>query len=156
MTLYYSFVYPHLTYCIEVWGKAAEIYLSKLFQLQNRVIRKIKSVPFKAEIGPFFKELRLLNLYQIYRYKTNMLMFQFVKGMLPNVFDSMFTKRNRSVTRITRQLHQLKIPLCRTSAYQNTVYYQGPHEWNVISEKVDHFCSVHAFKRRLKRYLLSI
>ena len=55
ITLYYSFIYPYLTYCIEVWGKAPDIHLQKLFQLQKRGIKIIKSAPFRAESVPIFK-----------------------------------------------------------------------------------------------------
>ena len=29
--LYYSFVYPYLIYCVEVWGNAADIHLNPIF-----------------------------------------------------------------------------------------------------------------------------
>ena len=34
--LYYSMVYPHLIYCVEVWGYASQIHLSSLFKPQKR------------------------------------------------------------------------------------------------------------------------
>ena len=155
-TLYYSFVYPHLTYCNEVWGKAAVTYLSKLWLLQKRIVRIINSAPFRAESEPLFRKLGFLNIYQIYKYKINAFMFRFVKGMLPQTFDTVFRRRIATVSPTTRQRHKLIIPHCRTTAYQNTIYYQGPHEWNRTSDKIDHFCSVHAFKAKLKKCLLSV
>ena len=40
-TLYYSFVYPHLLYAIEVWGSADITHLNSLITLQKRVVRMI-------------------------------------------------------------------------------------------------------------------
>ena len=35
VTLYHSFIYPYLTYCLEVWGGAGNVYLLSLFKLQK-------------------------------------------------------------------------------------------------------------------------
>ena len=39
--LYYSFIYPYFTYCVEVWGNAATSHMFPLFLLQNKVVRII-------------------------------------------------------------------------------------------------------------------
>ena len=36
VNLYYSYVYPYLTYCIEVWGCAYPTHLQCLFLLQKK------------------------------------------------------------------------------------------------------------------------
>ena len=43
VTLYNSFVYPYLTYGVEVWGNAYDIHIESLITLQKRIIRIIKS-----------------------------------------------------------------------------------------------------------------
>ena len=40
LSLYYSFIYPYISYCIYVWGSTFETYLKKMF-LQKRAIRII-------------------------------------------------------------------------------------------------------------------
>ena len=34
----YSFIYPYITYCNIVWGRAPKIYLSKIHVLQKRLV----------------------------------------------------------------------------------------------------------------------
>jgi hypothetical protein len=155
ITLYYSFIYPHLHYCIEVWGKAADTHMSTLYKLQKRVIKKIKSAPFRAESDPIFKELGILKLNDIVQYKVITFMFKFIKGMLPTVFNTMFVRNSTVVQRLTRQQYKLKIPRCHTSALQKTMRYIGVQEWNSICDSIDHACSVHTFKKRAKVYILS-
>ena len=41
MTLYYSFIYPYLTYCNHIWGSTYQTNLMKLQKLQNRIRRII-------------------------------------------------------------------------------------------------------------------
>ena len=37
LNLYYSFIYPHLSYCIEIWGNARNQYLECLFKMQKKM-----------------------------------------------------------------------------------------------------------------------
>ena len=37
--LYYAYMYPYFTYCIEVWGSAAKCHVNSLFLLQKKNIR---------------------------------------------------------------------------------------------------------------------
>ena len=39
--MYYSLVYPHLIYGIEVWGSADETHLNRLLILQKKIVRLI-------------------------------------------------------------------------------------------------------------------
>ena len=39
--LYYSFVYPYLIYCVEVWSNAHDTYLDPLIKLQKKCVRVI-------------------------------------------------------------------------------------------------------------------
>ena len=45
LSLYHTFVYPYLHYCIHVWGKAYNTHLNDLVVLQNKAIRIISGVP---------------------------------------------------------------------------------------------------------------
>ena len=40
-TLYFSFLYPYLYYCIEVWGNAHNCYRDTIVKLQKRAVRII-------------------------------------------------------------------------------------------------------------------
>ena len=41
LSLYYSFVYPYLTYCNQIWGNLSSYSLKRLIVLQKRVVRII-------------------------------------------------------------------------------------------------------------------
>ena len=53
-TLYYSLIYPYLSYCVEVWGGASNKLISTLFKLQKKAVRIIVSAPYKAHTRPIF------------------------------------------------------------------------------------------------------
>ena len=53
-TLYYSFIYPYLVYCIEIWGMAANIHLNRILKIQTRIIRILNSAGSIEQSKPLF------------------------------------------------------------------------------------------------------
>ena len=60
--LYYAYIYPYLTYCIEVWGSASKCHLNSLFLLQKQIIRIMTFSTYLAHTDPIFKDLTILPL----------------------------------------------------------------------------------------------
>ena len=154
ITLYYSMIYPYLTYCVESWGNSANIYIASLVKLQKKIIRIITSSPFRASTEPLFEDLKLLNILQTYKHQIALFMYKFVKGMLPTLFNTMFVRCSEVMSRITRNSQKIYVPLCKTALYKNSIKGQGPIIWNDVGEKIDHRCSIHTFKKRLKRHII--
>jgi hypothetical protein len=155
VTLYYSLIYSHFTYCIEVWGSATGTLLNSLIKIQKKAIRIILSAPFRAPSKPLFQELKMLTLPQIYLNSILLFVFKFLKGLLPAIFDD-FYYRNRHVTeRATRQDDLLYVPICNTNLFQNTIRIKGVREWNIKEHLLYENCSHHTFKRKLKETFLS-
>ena len=63
--LYYSFLYPYLSYCIEVWGNSYQTHLSSIFIIQKRAIRLLSFAPYRAHTDGLFQSLHILNLLHI-------------------------------------------------------------------------------------------
>lgn len=154
ITLYYSFIYPHYTYCIEVWGKAADVYINSIWKLQKRIIRIITSSQYRAETNPLYKKLNFLKLSSIYSFQINIFLFKFIKGMLPEIFDNLFERNMVVSVRNTRHKYKLRVPIYRLNISQNTIRFQGVKEWNSVGDNIDHYCSLHTFKKRLKQYFI--
>ena len=66
VSLYYFYVYPYLTYCIEAWGCAMQTHLYPLFLLQKKIIRLITFLPYLAHTGPIFFNVQLFLLEKIF------------------------------------------------------------------------------------------
>jgi hypothetical protein len=154
LTLYYSMVYPYLLYCIEVWGSSGQTRMSSLFKLQKKALRIITSANFYAASDPLFNNLQILKLSQIYLNSVAIIMFKYVKGMLPSIFDDLFN-RNRDINlRVTRNSYKLAVPRCRTELHKKSMRFQGPTVWNKCEDLVNHQCSVYTFKKRLKQLII--
>ena len=64
--VYYSLVYPHLSYCITTWGGAAHSVLNPLILVQKKIIKLITYSSFTSPSTPLFSKLNLLKLQDIY------------------------------------------------------------------------------------------
>ena len=84
-TLYDSFVYPHFTYCIEVWGTTYKTYLDHLVKLQKWAVRTIVGAKRRDSTGPIFDRLNLLRLDEMFVYFVLLFMYKYHNEMLPNV-----------------------------------------------------------------------
>jgi hypothetical protein len=149
-------IYPYLIYCNEVWGNAAQAYLSTLQTLQKKAIRIITSSNLRAESEPIFRKLNILKISKIHFHTLAILMFKFIKGMLPNIFKDLFKRNSDISTRMTRNSSKLNLPHCKTEMYKSSVKFQGPKLWNSLEDNVDHYCSVHSFKKRVKKYVIDM
>ena len=65
ITLYFSFIYPYIVYCIEVWGSTCKNNLLSLLKLQKCAIRLITSSPRRTESAPLFESLKILFVFQV-------------------------------------------------------------------------------------------
>jgi hypothetical protein len=153
-TLYYSLIYPYLTYCIEVWGKASNIYLSSIYKLQKRVVRIIVSAPYAAHTLPIFLKLKILPLEKIYIYRIILFMYKYVCGTFPNIFEAIFVS-NWVVHRYpTRQIYKFHVPKARLSIFQKSIRFTGVFWWNYISDKLIYDCGIYTYKSKLKDFIL--
>ena len=73
--IYNAIVAPFIDYGISIWGTAANTYLDRIFKLQKRAIRIINHSPFLAHTSSIFYDLKLLNVYDIYKYQLGIFMF---------------------------------------------------------------------------------
>ena len=91
LSLYHTFVYPYLSYCIHVWGKAYNIHLNDLIVLQNKTMRIISGVPPITNIDKLCIENNILIVKHIYSYNIGFFMYKYVNNMTPDVFDNFFS-----------------------------------------------------------------
>lgn len=153
-TLYYSFIYPYLTYCIEIWGFTCKTYLEPLIVLQKKVIRKISYEKYNAHTAPLFQDHAILSLPKLILFRLCVFMYKYENKFLPNIFDYMFT-RNSDVHRYsTRHSNNFRINKMRCSYFKNTLKYHAIVLYNKSSSIFDYSMKFYKFKKNVKKYLL--
>jgi hypothetical protein len=157
--LYYTFVYPYLTYCNIVWGKASKCHLLRLLLLQKRIIRIICNTHFLAHTEPLFLKCKVLTIYKVNMYCTGIFMFKYHKKLLPDIFTNMFMKQTDLHSHNTRFCNNYTIPINRTNKKQNSISYYGVHFWNnFVLTNID-LGSIHTifkFKKTIREHLYAM
>ena len=82
---------------VSVWASTYPSNLRRLITLQKRVVRIMSRTAFNAHTEPLFKNLRILNLKDIYKLQIGKFMYQCKSGLLPDSLNDMFL--------VTRQVH---------------------------------------------------
>ena len=154
LTLYYSFVYPYISYCIEVWGNAAKKYTDSLLKLQKLCCRIITGSKRLTPSKPLFRLLKVMPLYEVYEYCVMLFMFKFHRGLLPDIVKPMF-QRAGSNNIVTRLNQGFILPRCTSKVFSNSVRFQGAKIWNKYHTDLNLLCTYYTFKFNLKTIILN-
>ena len=100
LNIYYCVVFSHLSYGIQAWGSACSTYLDVLRVIQNKAVRILSGKQYFQIYGqpagplpsssPLYKELKILNLNDIYRFNIAKFVYQTLCGESPEIFSDWF------------------------------------------------------------------
>jgi hypothetical protein len=111
--LYYSFLYPYLTYCNIIWGQATTNILYPLFKLQKRAIRIIINLRRYDSTLKASKNLKILRLPDIHTFTILVFMFKYKNDLLPATFNNFYSENSQFHRYPTRGSTQLRIPMAK-------------------------------------------
>ena len=158
--IYFALFHPHLLYGLVAWGSTFPTYMSKLESLQNKAVKIIGGGTTRESPTPFYGQLKILKLTDLYKFEIAKLVHDFLHDKLPSssVFSHLFQKSLQISHRFTRSSsnkNKLHIPLYRTNRLQRSIRYQGVPVWNSIPMEIQNLPK-HSFKVKLKEYLLQL
>ena len=155
LILYYSFIYPYLIYCNNVWGAAAKTYTRTLCTLQKRAVRIISGVKPRTHCDHLFWENNLLCLQDIHKFLIGKMMYMVYNNDLV-IFQSWFQMNNKLHDYETRQSEQYHIPCFRTNLGQSNLRFSSAKIWNSIHKLgIAEVASEYSFSKQLKYCLLT-
>ena len=132
LSLYYTSIYPYLTYCNHVWGSTYKYNIDTLTKLQKKAVWIICSVkPFSHTDG-LYKELGLLKVTEIYHFLVGQFMFRYHHKILPKPFDEYFTKHSEVHGYSTRQWELFWLPDYKKDLGRRSISFTGVKMWKKI------------------------
>ena len=147
ISVYRSFVECYLNYCTIIFGNAYQCHIRRLETSQKKCIRIIANQPPLSHTEPLFSELKLLKVSDIYKYSLAVYMFRnldlFATQLRPNIYST------RSGVSYDPQGGDL------TLTRNQSIKYQAPLLWNLIPPDIKNSQTVHSFKRKFKKQLIS-
>ncbi len=155
-SLYYSLIHTHIIYAIQVWCICDQNSIQRIFRLQKRAIRIIHGLPYNAHMESFFKKSKILPLPLLIEFFQLQFMQQYVQGLLPTLFDSVWTTNAvRRTNYLLRNDEEFYIPPARLALTEKHPYHSFPKAWSNFHEfniKIQRDKIV--FNTMLKQYFL--
>src|SRR6218665_691418 len=99
-SLYYSLIYPHLTYGNIVWASNYQTRTKSLVTLQKKVIRIIKRQKRNDHTQPIFEELGIMKFENLNTYLIGLFTYKLVYNLIPSPVSNYFTKREHAGARL--------------------------------------------------------
>jgi hypothetical protein len=155
LSLYYTLIYPYLTYCNIVWSSTYVTNLNRIPLLQKRVVRTLTNSDYRAHSDPLFKQLKILDIFKSNSFHIGKFMFLYHHCMLPTCFDELFTTNNQIHGYNTRSAGNYRSHACRTNTKQFTILYSGPNIWNSLPTNITVINTISSFKTQLRNFLLN-
>ena len=134
LSLYHTFLYPYLSYCIHVWGRAYDTHLNDLKVLQNKIIRIINGVPPRTNVERLYVTMGVLSLKRINNYAIGLFMYKYVNNMLPELFVDFFSNVTDLQHYNTKHANpnSIYVTFHSSTRGQQSFSHCGPRIWNFI------------------------
>ena len=153
--LYRSFIYPYLSYGIEVWrGSPANVH-NAINILQKKSCRAVFRLPYNTHTSPYFKLLNCLKLIDVYRLQISVFLYKTLHmAQNANIYRAL--QSHGSIhDHQTRNRDSFMIPRYRRTITQRSFLYQAIKFWNSLPPQLRDSPSLNIFKNNLHSYLIS-
>ena len=154
LMLYYSMIYPYLSYCNFVWASNYNSRLNRLIILHKRIVRIMTRSTYLEHTQPLFSRLGLLNLNQITTFQISVFMFKSLNNLLPHDFLKI-TQLNSDYHNYNTRISSLpRSEFARTNYRKFTIKCIGPYVWNKLPTEF-RCLNFSPFKNKIRLWLLT-
>ena len=154
-TLYDSLIHSKLSYCNIIWGNAFPSYLNRLYVLQKKAIRIITNSSYCAHSKILFSKLKILTIFDTFKFQVGMFMYRYINRLLPRNFDVYFKFNSDIHTHNTRFSEHLRTNFSSTEISRRLFINTGVSIWNSLHRTLKDAKSIFSFKTKFKSHLLS-
>ena len=154
--LYYSLIYPFLTYSLITWGNTYQTTLLLLIILQKKAVRIMTFSEYNSHSTPLFQNLKILKVSDLIYLYTALFMYDYYSNRLPLIFDNFFKSINKVHQYQTRLASKISyyLPKARTNYGKFNIRFFGAKVWNSIDDSLKSKSRA-CFKNLLKELIIS-
>ena len=148
-----AYVFPHITYCLCVWGGAAMRRLNKIQKLVNFAAMIVTGVKKYEHITPVLKSLNWARIESlVVRRDVTKVYKTLVLDCAPTEIRGLFTSRDAASARETRATDRGSQYLhrCRLTSSQSAFSYRAAVEWNRLTLSVRATPTLRDFKTAVR------
>ena len=131
-------VFPHILYCIAVWGGAAQTHLDRVQKTLNFAARVVTGVRRSDHISPTLEALGWRKVDEMVRLRDCAQVQRALHNECPAAISAMFTRRDKVSSRETRAAAagMLELPMCRLTRTQRYFAFRAASAWNDLIGEV--------------------
>ena len=154
--LYYSFIYPYISYGALIWGSNYKTKILPLHILQKRALRVITFSDSRTPSRPLFQNLEILNVFEIVKLQLCEIAYNFANDQLLDLFTDYFHDLNSVHTYNTRSKtnKNLYIPRQRLNYGKFGIKFAAASQWNEVPIEIKNSPSLSCFRKAYKKNLL--
>lgn len=145
-TLYYALIESHINYGILAWGGAGKTYLNNLIIVQKRILKVIFNKNHTYPSDALYGETAIMDPRQLFYLHSSIRLHLNETTLEKN--DHAYDTRKKNLTYLP--------PLMNKAIGQKSFTYLGPKLYNMLPRELSNIKSKYAFKKQLKKYILSI
>ena len=122
-----AYIYPYVTYCIEVWDCASQSQLNCVCLLEMKIIRIMSFSYYLAHLINFFFQWK-----EDIFYNVGLIMYKYSNNLLPKCIAQLHMQNDSIHEHNTRECHLLRV-LPGAKTFSNI----SAPIWNVLSNKIN-------------------
>jgi len=155
LTLYYSLLYPYISYCNIVWASNYPSSLQKIVLIQKNRLLDWQQHLIGVNHQLLCSSNYIFYLFSINIYQTCIFMYKYMvqNHSLPKVFNNYFLINSDVHSYPTRQAKNVHLPYFHTTLGPFSLKYRGPSLWNTIPSYIKTSLSLSVFKSSMKKHL---
>ena len=152
--IYYSLIYPYLTYCINVWSSTYRTNLKTPCTAQKRSVLTLFATAKQPHSRDIFINQKIFPLDKLINQQEGILAYKIINGTyLLNDFLNHGDVRHQI---LLRNIGDVRIPLYTPTQSQLFVRYIAMNPWNGLSGDLRSSSSLCTFKNKLRQLYLSL
>ena len=157
--LYYSFIYPYLSYAIITWGSACRTSLRRILTKQNKCVRSMFFAYGRDNATPYYNLLGILKFENVYKFKVALFTHKILNGStnISVIFHRTLTRASEIHTHNTRFAAKLNFhrPKPNNNYGTSTFAFVSSKLWETIPTNIKRLPYT-SFLNQYKLYLLNI
>lgn len=155
-SIYYSMIYPYLSYSVEAWFNSPEYVRNAVIVLQKKAIRCMNFLDSRQHTADYFTSMKLLFLPDIFKFRISLYM---CKVLVDSSYDLNLSRKLLTLQdqheHLTRRRGDFLIPRYRKEKTRSHIHYLSVSVWNNIPNSIKELKTFSSFKRTYKNFLVS-
>jgi hypothetical protein len=157
-TVYYSMIYPHILYGVELYANTNKCNINALCVANNRIMRILLKANLYTPINELYAQFNTLTIPVLFKYQILKLVHRFfhLNNTLPDVYSNYFSRNSLIHDHDTRRSNDLHVQRFNQNSGQRSIKYLGVKFWNDLPANFKLINSHTIFDKKIKDYLISV